>query len=78
MRVTVEETQDGTENKRKAVVECEEDNTPLAETLDMIFRGLLAFGYTEDAIGQTLHAYTTRPEEDTPPPEEDKSELQEM
>ena len=72
MRVTVEETQDGTENKRKAVVECEEDNTPLAETLDMISRGLLAFGYTEEAIGQTLHAYVDRP------PEEEKSELEEI
>ena len=55
MRVTVEETDKGTENKRSTTVECESDKVNVQETLDMILRGLLAYGYSMKDISLGLH-----------------------
>ena len=41
MRIVVEETVEDNNNKRRVTVECESDNVPLEEALDMILRGLL-------------------------------------
>ena len=75
MRVVVEETKADTENKRKTVVECEDDNIPVEETLDMIFRGLLAFGYTQEAIASGLQIMTSPPAEEDPKPEPELGEI---
>ena len=54
MRVIVEETNKETENKRRTSVECELDSASLDVTLDMIFRGLVAYGYTPADIRDTI------------------------
>ena len=61
MRVVVEETNSATENKRKTTVECEKDDATLDVTLDMIFRGLIAYGYTPEDIRETITQMFTRP-----------------
>lgn len=64
MRVTVEETEEATENKRRCVVECELDRVNITETLDMIMRGLLSYGYTPQDITLGLRNLLTPPEEE--------------
>jgi len=54
MRIVVEETVEDNNNKRRVTVECESDNVPLEEALDMILRGLLSYGYTSQDISETL------------------------
>tara|TARA_R110002020_G_scaffold169683_9_gene359012 strand:- start:651 stop:878 length:228 start_codon:yes stop_codon:yes gene_type:complete len=61
MRVTVEETDKDTENKRTTTVECESDKVNVQETLDMILRGLLAYGYSMKDISLGLQALVAPP-----------------
>lgn len=77
MRIIVEQSADDTENKRRTVVECESDNVGLDETLDMILRGLLSYGYSPNDIGETLHRFTT-PLESQEPEEQSQGELGEI
>jgi len=63
MRVTVEETEDKTENKRRCVVECELDRVNIEETLEMIMRGLLSYGYVPQDISRALHNLLSPPKE---------------
>ena len=57
MRVIVEESSDDNKNKRRTVVECEADDCSIDEALDMILRGLLAYGYAPNDIGETLRRF---------------------
>jgi hypothetical protein len=75
MRITVEQSAEQTENKRRTVVECESDEVNLDETLDMILRGLLAYGYAPGDIGDTLERFTSPPEKQ---PEQPQGELGEI
>ena len=75
MRITVEQSAEQTENKRRTVVECESDEVNLDETLDMILRGLLAYGYTPGDIGDTLTRFTSPPTEQTEEPQGELGEI---
>lgn len=68
MRIIVEESSTNNDNKRRITVECESDNIPLEETLDMILRGLLSYGYTSQDISDTLIKFT-QPVEQEPGPD---------
>ena len=68
MRVTIEETDEKKENRRRTIVECEFDNIGLEETLDMILRGLLSYGYAPRDIRNTINKFASGPM----PPEENK------
>ena len=68
MRVTIEETSEQNENKRRTVVECQFDDVGLEETLDMILRGLLSYGYAPKDIRNTINKFASAPT----PPEENK------
>ena len=75
MRVIVEDTAQDNENKRRVVVENENDTINIGETLDMILRGLMAYGYAPEDISKTLKAFAAvQPE----PAEEPKRELGEI
>lgn len=68
MRVIIEETNDKSENKRRTIIECEEDNIPVPEAMDMLLRGLLGCGYSRDAVAYYFNeiskSYTEEPEEE--------------
>jgi len=71
MRLIIEETNEQTENKRRSVVECESDTVPVDETIDMVVRCLLSYGYNREAIGYFLVELT----KDNPAPStEDKEQ----
>tara|TARA_R110000751_G_scaffold277002_1_gene378239 strand:+ start:1423 stop:1659 length:237 start_codon:yes stop_codon:yes gene_type:complete len=78
MRIIVEQSAEETENKRRTVVECESDEVNLDETLDMILRGLLAYGYAPGDIGDTLTRFTSPPAEQPEQPENPQGELGEI
>ena len=67
MRVIVEETSKDNENRRRSVIECEDDNVNLDETLDMILRGLMSYGFSPKDISDTLRRFVA-----PPPPEDNK------
>jgi len=75
MRIIVEQSAEKTENKRRTVVECESDEVNLDETLDMILRGLLAYGYAPGDIGETLTRFTSLPAEQPEKPEGELGEI---
>ena len=79
MRVIVEKTAEDNNNKRRTVVECESDDCGLDEALDMILRGLLAYGYSPNDIGETLLRFSSPPPaEEAEPQEQPKEELGEI
>ena len=82
MRVIVEETSDDNKNKRRTVVECEADDCGIDEALDMILRGLLAYGYAPNDIGETLRRFgspvTDNTDTEPASAEEPKKELGEI
>ena len=75
MKVIVEETEAENKNKRRTIVECESDDIGIDETLDMILRGLLAYGYTAGDIVNTLNRFATRAESEESEPKKEQEEL---
>ena len=77
MRVVIEETNSESKNKRRTCVECEEDNLPVHEAMDMLLRSLLGCGYSRDAVAYYFNEmskqYTEAPEE---APEEEQKPLE--
>ena len=68
MRIVIEETNSESKNKRRTVVECEEDNLPVHEAMDMLLRSLLGCGYSRDGVAYYFNEmskqYTEAPEEE--------------
>ena len=75
MRITVEETSSDNNNRRRVTVECESDNVPLEETLDMILRSLLSYGYSSQDISETLQKFSQPTEQETEEPAQNIGEI---
>ena len=75
MRITVEETSSDNNNRRRVTVECESDNVPLEETLDMILRSLLSYGYSSQDISETLQKFSQPTEQKTEEPAQNIGEI---
>ena len=50
MKVTIEDTNESTDNRQKSSAECENDNTELDKVLQLVVKCLLAHGYTREDI----------------------------
>lgn len=73
MRVIIEETNNDSENKQRAVLECEADNVTLDTALSLLLRALYAYGYNrEDVTNYLMGVFTeadfAKPDTEQPPP----------
>jgi len=71
MRVIVEETNSESKNKRRTVIECEQDNAPIHEAMDMLLRALLGCGYPRDAVAYYFNELGKQYAESTEQPAEE-------